>query len=71
MDVFIRAIAIIIEVLIIAAIFYHILAGVRILLLEVGLSPKYSRIITLALVAVGTLFGTFLVSHLITFYPPA
>ena len=70
MDVFIRAIAIIIEVLIIGAIFYHILAGVRILLLEVGLNAKYSRIVTLGLLIVGVIFGTFLVSHLITFYPP-
>lgn len=69
MDVLLRTIAIIIEVLIIGAVFYHILAGVRILLLEVGMTPKYTRIITLALLAVGTVLGTFFVSHLITFYP--
>lgn len=69
MDVLLRTIAIIIEVLIIGAVFYHILAGVRILLLEVGMTPKYMRIITLALLAVGTVLGTFFVSHLITFYP--
>lgn len=69
MDAFIRAIAIIIEVLIIGAVFYHILAGVQILLLEVGLTARYSRIITLALLVVGTVLGTFLVSHLVTFYP--
>ncbi|MCK4722191.1 MAG: hypothetical protein KAT75_02750 [Dehalococcoidia bacterium] len=64
-----RTIAIIIEVLIIGAVFYHILAGVRILLLEVGVKAKHSKIITLALLAVGTLLGTFFISHLITFYP--
>lgn len=69
MDVLLRTIAVIIEVLIIGAVFYHILAGVRILLLEVGMTPKYTRIITLALLAVGTVLGTFFVSHLITFYP--
>ena len=69
MDVLLRTIAVIIEVLIIGAVFYHILAGVRILLLEVGLTPKHMRIITLALLAVGVVLGTFLVSHLVTFYP--
>lgn len=69
MDVLLRTIAIIIEVLIIGAVFYHILAGVRILLLEVGVKAKHSKIITLALLAVGTLLGTFFISHLITFYP--
>ena len=69
MDVLLRTIAIIIEVLIIGAVFYHILAGVRILLLEVGVKAKHSKIITLVLLAVGTLLGTFFVSHLVTFYP--
>ena len=69
MDAFLRAIAIILELLVLGAIFYHILYGVRIILLDLGVKPKYSKIITLALIAVGSLAGTFLASHLITFYP--
>ena len=70
MDVLLRTIAVIIEVLIIGAVFFCILLGVRMLLLDAGLTPRYSRIITVALLAVGALLGTFLVSHLVTFYPP-
>ena len=69
MDTFLRIIAVILELIVIGAIFYHILYGVKIILLDMGMKEKYSRIIDVALFAVGSLAVTFLASHLITFYP--
>ena len=69
MDAFLRAIAVILEIIVIGAIFFCILYGVKMVLLEIGMKEKYSKIINVALVAVGGLLLTFLASHLATFYP--
>ena len=69
MDIFIRAIAILIEVVLLIAIFYYILNGVRLILFDMGLTQKYSKIVALAFIAVGCVLVTFFISHLITFYP--
>ena len=69
MDAFLRPIAILIEVLLLGALFYHMLNGLRIALFDVGMPPKYSRMIATTLVMTGSLIAVFIVSHLITFYP--
>lgn len=69
MDIFLRTIAIIIEVLILAAITYAVLHGVRLTASDLGIGPKYGRAIVLALLAVGIVIIIFFIAHLTTFYP--
>ena len=70
MDILLRSIAILIELVILMAIFYFILVGVRAILFDLGITQKYSRVITVLLIAVGCVIAIFLISHLTTFYPP-
>jgi succinate dehydrogenase/fumarate reductase cytochrome b subunit len=69
MDIFLRVIAIIIELTVLGAVFYYMLAGLRTMLFDLGVKREYSKIITIALIALGCILLTFLVSHLYTFYP--
>lgn len=69
MDVVFRAIAIFVEVVLLAAIFYFILNGVRLILFDLGLTQKYSRVITFLFGVVGCILLVFFISHLMTFYP--
>jgi len=69
MDIFLRTIAIIIEVLILAVITYAVLNGVRLAAFDLGVGPKYSKAITMVLLAVGFLTVVFFIAHLTTFYP--
>jgi succinate dehydrogenase/fumarate reductase cytochrome b subunit len=69
MEAMLRPIAISIEVLLLVAIFYCILAGVRLILFDIGITRKYSNIITLMLLAVGAMIVVFFSSHLSAFYP--
>ncbi len=69
MDIFLRTIAIIIEVLILAAITCAVLYGVRLTASDLGIAPKYGRAIVLALLAVGFIVVIFFIAHLTTFYP--
>ncbi|MFH0769338.1 MAG: hypothetical protein V1932_07210 [Chloroflexota bacterium] len=71
MDILIRTIAIIVEVLILAAIVYSILNGVRLAVFDLGIGPKYSKAIVMALSAVGLIIVVFFIAHLTTFYPAA
>ncbi len=70
MDVVLRAIAIFIELIILLAMFYCILSGVRLILFDLGLPQKYSKVISMALIAVGCVLAIFFISHLTAFYPP-
>ena len=70
MDVLFRAIAIFIEVIILMIMFYFMLNGVRLILFDLGLTQKYSRIITMSLIAIGCVIAVFVISHLTAFYPP-
>jgi succinate dehydrogenase/fumarate reductase cytochrome b subunit len=70
MDIILRAIAIFIEVIILMAMFYFILSGVRLILFDLGITQKYSRIVSVLLIAVGCVIAVFLISHLTAFYPP-
>jgi succinate dehydrogenase/fumarate reductase cytochrome b subunit len=69
MDIFLRTIAIIIEVLLLAAIAYAVLNGVRLAAMDLGIKAKYHRAVTLALLAVGVVVLVFFIAHLTTFYP--
>ncbi|MBA7668353.1 hypothetical protein ES703_76463 [subsurface metagenome] len=69
MDIFLRTIAIIIEVLILAAITYAVLHGVRLTASDLGIGPKYGKAVVLALLAVGFIVLIFFIAHLTAFYP--
>jgi succinate dehydrogenase/fumarate reductase cytochrome b subunit len=69
-EALIRGIAISVELVILLSIFYFILNGVRLILFDMGLTQKYSKIVIMLLSVVGCLIVVFLSSHLITFYPP-
>ena len=70
MDTFLRAIAIIIELLILAGIAYAVLQGARLVIFSLGVKEKYNRVINMALISVGIIFMVFCIAHLTTFYPP-
>lgn len=69
MDIFLRVIAIIIELAVLGGVFYCMLAGLRTMLFDLGVKREYSKIITIALFALGCILLTFLFPHLFTFYP--
>ena len=69
MDILVRAIAIFVEMLLLAAITYAVLNGVRLTAFDLGIGPKYSKAIAMALVAMGVILVIFFVAHLTTFYP--
>jgi len=69
MDVLLRLLAILVELVLLVAIFYYILNGVRLILFDMGLTVKYSKIIVVTLSAVFGMIVVFLVSHLLAFYP--
>ncbi len=71
MDIFLRTIAIIIEVVILAAIAYVVLNGARLAALDLGVKPKYNKAIIMALFVVGAIVVVFFIAHLTTFYPAA
>lgn len=69
MDVFIRTVAIILEVLVLAGIVGCILWCAKLILAEFGVGAKYNRAILMALTVVGALLVIFFVTHLTAFYP--
>ena len=70
MDMFLRIIAIVIEVLVLAALFFAVAWGFKLIIADFGVKAKYKIIINLALITVGIIFIAFCVAHLTTFYPP-
>ena len=69
MDIFLRAIAILVEVSILAAIIYALLSGLQLTVFDLGLGSKYRKIVVIALVLVGSMAVVFFIAHLISFYP--
>lgn len=69
MDVLLRVIAIFIEVVILAAIIYCLLNGVRLTLFDLGLRSKYGKVVTMALMVAGFIVVLFFIAHLTVFYP--
>ena len=70
MGIALRALAIFIEIIILITMFYFILNGVRLILLDMGITQKYSKVISMILIAIGFILATFFISHLTAFYPP-
>jgi succinate dehydrogenase/fumarate reductase cytochrome b subunit len=71
MDVLLRTIAIIVELVLLTAIIYALFSGVRLAALDLGIKPKYSKAVTMAFLAVGAIVVVFFIAHLTTFYPAA
>jgi hypothetical protein len=69
MDILLRTVAIFIEVLFLAGIMLSLLLGAKLILFDLGLKPKYKKMVTIALVLVGCVALVFFISHLSTFYP--
>jgi succinate dehydrogenase/fumarate reductase cytochrome b subunit len=69
MDAFLRAIAVILEVLLLAAVAYCVLNGVRLTALDIGMKDKYRRAIAMALFVVGGIVVVFFIAHLTLWYP--
>ena len=69
MDIFLRAIAIFCEVVLLAAITYVVLNGVRLINFELWGGPKYEKAVAIVLLAVGSIVVVFFIAHLVTFYP--
>ena len=69
MDILLRTIAIIIEVVILVVIAYAVFNGVRLAALDIGIKPKYNKVLVMALCAVGAIVVVFFIAHLTTFYP--
>ncbi len=69
MDVFLKVIAIFIEVLILASIMYVLLTGVRLTIFDLGLGLRYKKVIAMVLVLAGCMAVVFFIAHLTSFYP--
>jgi len=69
MDIFLRTIAIIFEVLLLAVVAYSVLNGVRLTVFDLGIGPKYGRVIAMAFIVVGCLVAVFFIAHLMVWYP--
>lgn len=69
MDIFLRVIAIFIEVVILAAVMYCLLTGVRLTVFDLGMGLKYKRVVALVLLLVGFITVFFFIAHLTSFYP--
>jgi len=64
-----RAIAIVVEVLILMGVIYCFFLAARLTILDVGFQPKYDRFLRWALRIVGAVLSAFFVAHLTLFYP--
>ncbi len=69
MDTFKSVLYILVEVAILGAAFGCIIAGVRLMLFDLGIKQEHNKIVTLFLTAVGSLLLVFIFCHLFTFYP--
>ena len=69
MDIFLRTIAIIIEVLLLVVIAYAILNGFRLTAFDLGIKSKYSKIVAMAFIVVGCVVLVFFIAHLTAWYP--
>ncbi len=69
MDVLLRAIAIFIEMIILATVMAALLTGVGLTVFDLGLGRKYKKIVVMALVLAGCMAVVFFTAHLTSFYP--
>lgn len=64
-----RAIAIVIEVLILMGVIYCLFLAARLTILDVGFDSKYDRFVRWVLGIVGAVVSVFFIAHLTLFYP--
>ncbi len=64
-----RVIGIFVEVLVLIGVIYSLLFGVRMVIFDIGLEPKYDRFVKWVLILVGSLISVFFIAHLTLFYP--
>jgi hypothetical protein len=64
-----RAIAIVIEVLILMGVIYCLFLAARLTILDVGFDSKYDRFVRWTLGIVGVVVLAFFIAHLTLFYP--
>ena len=64
-----RPVTIVVELAILTAALYSFLIGFRSTLFDLGLDQKYQRFVRISLFIIGGLVLSFLIAHLITFYP--
>ena len=64
-----RAIAIVIEVLILMGVLYCLFLAARLTILDVGFNSKYDRFLRWTLGIVGAVISAFFIAHLTLFYP--
>ena len=64
-----RAIAIVIEVLILMGVIYCLFLATRLTILDVGFDSKYDRFLRWTLRIVGAVVSAFFIAHLALFYP--
>jgi hypothetical protein len=64
-----RAIAIVIEVLILMAVTYCLFLAARLTILDVGFQSRYDGYVRWALGIVGAVISAFFIAHLTLFYP--
>jgi hypothetical protein len=64
-----RAIAIVIEVLILMGVIYCFFLAARLTMLDVGFNSKYDRFLRWTLRIVGGMISAFFIAHLTLFYP--
>jgi len=69
MDIFYRAIAIFIEVIILTAVIYSLLKGVELSIFDMGIKAGYRKIVGMALIVLGLATVLFFIAHLTSFYP--
>ncbi len=69
MDIVFRVIAVFIEVVILIAIIYSVLSGVRLVAFDLGVGPKYNKVTAMVFLTVGFIIVIFFVAHLTAFYP--
>ncbi|MFC1873873.1 hypothetical protein ACFLYX_01065 [Chloroflexota bacterium] len=69
MDIFLRVVAIFVEVVILAGVMYALLTGVKLTALDLGVGERYKRMMTLLLGVVGLIVIVFFIVHLTAFYP--
>ncbi len=69
MDVLLRVVAILIEVVILGGIMGAILTGVYLTIFDLGIGKRYRKVAAMAMIVVGALSVFFFIAHLTSFYP--
>jgi len=69
MDQFLRVVAVLLEVAVLGVMIFCLVWGLKLLLQDLGLNPKYNRVITMALAVVFLICVIFFTFHLSAFYP--